>query len=57
MTDLKQQLDADLSRLIREYEDRGLSPDTIGDSLDWHSELARSRSSKQPERQSMQADD
>lgn len=43
-TDAKQDLDAELSRLIREYEDRGLDPAEIGDSLLWHSELARSRS-------------
>lgn len=55
MSDLKQQLDAELSQLVREYEDRGLSPDEIGDSLDWHSELALTRSQRQ--RHSVQADD
>lgn len=55
MSDLKQQLDAELSRLVREYEERGLAPDEIGDSLDWHSELALSRS--QRERASQPADD
>jgi hypothetical protein len=44
MSDLKQQLDAELSQLVREYEERGLSPDEIGDSLAWHMDLAHSRS-------------
>lgn len=55
MSDLKQQLDAELSQLVREYESRGLSPDEIGDSLAWHYELAQSRT--QRERVSMQSDD
>lgn len=55
MSDLKQQLDAELSRLVREYEDRGLDPDEIGDSLDWHSELAITRSQRNCA--SVQADD
>jgi len=55
MSNLKQQLDAELSRLVREYEERGLSPDQIGDSLDWHSELAQSRSTR--DRVSQSADD
>lgn len=45
MTDeLKQELDAELSRLVREYDDRGLEPNEIGDSLHWHSQLASVRS-------------
>jgi len=55
MSNLKQQLDTELSRLIREYEDRGLSADEIGDSLDWHSELAQSRSTR--DRVTQSADD
>lgn len=42
-SDLKQELDRDLSELIREYEKRGLASDDISDSMFWHSELARSR--------------
>lgn len=55
MSDLKQKLDAELSRLVREYQERGLSADEIGDSLDWHSELAQSRAYE--ERVSVSADD
>ena len=55
MSNLKQQLDAELSQLLREYEDRGLSPDKIGDSLEWHYELAQSRSTQ--DRVSQSADD
>lgn len=46
MSDLKQQLDAELSQIVRQYEDQGLSPDEIGDSLAWHLELAESRKGK-----------
>lgn len=42
-SDLKQELDRDLSELIREYEKRGLASADISDSMIWHSELARSR--------------
>lgn len=44
MSTLKQELDEELSQLIREYEDRGLTSDDIADSLEWHVELAESRS-------------
>lgn len=46
--ELKQELDAHLSELIRQYEDRGLSPNEIGDSLRWHGELAESREQSEP---------
>lgn len=55
MSTLKQQLDNELSQLIREYEERGLSADEIGDSLSWHLELAESREGNQ--RVSHHADD
>jgi hypothetical protein len=42
--DLKQELNAELSRLIREYDERGLDPDDIGEAMLWHSELATVRS-------------
>lgn len=54
--DLKQQLDAELSRLIREYDDRGLSSEEIEDSLQWHSELASARSQSN-ETVALQSDD
>lgn len=41
--DLQQELNAELSQLIREYEQRGLDPDEIGEALSWHSTLAASR--------------
>lgn len=45
-TELKQELDEQLSLLVREYEDRGLSSDDIADSLEWHADLAESRSNE-----------
>lgn len=42
--DMKQELDARLSELIHEFEERGLSHDDISDSLFWHYELEESRS-------------
>lgn len=41
--ELQQQFDEDLSKLLHEYEDLGLPPNKITDSLSWHAELARSR--------------
>lgn len=45
-TELKQELDEQLSLLVRKYEDRGMSSDDIADSLEWHAELADSRSNE-----------
>ena len=44
MSTPKQELNTELSRLIREYKERGLSPSEISDALIWHSELANSQS-------------
>jgi uncharacterized protein Smg (DUF494 family) len=41
--ELQHELDAELSQLIREYEDRGLPAADIRDALLWHSELASTR--------------
>jgi hypothetical protein len=43
MTDMKQELDAELSQLVQQYEQQGMSPASIQDSLEWHVELVRSR--------------
>jgi len=43
MTNVKNDLNEELSTLIREYEARGLSADEISDSLSWHADLAESR--------------
>lgn len=45
--DLKQELDQQLSVLVREYQSRGLSTDEICDSLSWHEELAQVRNTEQ----------
>lgn len=42
-TDLKNELNSQLSTLIREYQESGLEPEEISESLLWHSELARTR--------------
>lgn len=42
--ELKQELNTELSRLIREYDQQGMDPEDIGDALLWHSELAVVRS-------------
>lgn len=52
----KQEFDAALSRLIRQYTDDGLSHDDICDSLSWHLDLAASRT-VESDRVQMQADD
>lgn len=47
MSDLQQEFDEELSRLLREYQDRGLSFEEMIESLDWHYDLALVRQSKQ----------
>ena len=44
--ELEQELNAELSRLMREYEDRGLDMDSIYEALSWHSTLAESRTGR-----------
>lgn len=45
MSELKDELNTELSRLIREYKSEGMSSEDIRDSLDWHADLALARSS------------
>jgi hypothetical protein len=40
---LKQDLDAEISRLLREYESEGLDAETIAESFDRYSTLAETR--------------
>lgn len=54
---MKQELDAELSQLVRQYEERGLDPASIGDSLQWHATLATSRADQQTEDERVFADD
>lgn len=42
--ELKQDLDEDLSQVVHEYQERGLSPSHILDSMLWHAEVTASRS-------------
>lgn len=52
---LQQELDEKLSALVREYEEKGLSPEQISESLSWHEDLAESRSTEE-ETETVRAD-
>lgn len=49
-SELKEQFDEQLSQLLRTYKHKGLSYTRMADSLDWHLELAQSRSNGHTDR-------
>lgn len=55
-TDLQQEFDRELSELLQQYAGNGLDGESMADSLLWHSELALSRTTTEPERENVLAD-